>query len=248
VFELDANGYPAATSTTVYEGVEFEGGKAWTLNTPDVRRISHVGNDRVLGLDFLPPVEGLTAELRVATENQPLNAILMGVTEFTVGEAKMLAWMTENQGSEPDVGLLLYQQSLDKSTRLRRWRFNIAPKSRCIPALANMDENASEVPYNVALPPTTNHLWGTALADGTEGATEAALIEGMSESRPKIVAWKADGVATSFLFNTDYPAVNVNKMVVWANGVVQSETDAVTGVTFAAPPADGTMIVCFYEY
>lgn len=255
VFQLNASGLPDASGTTAYEGVEVVGPKAWTLNNPEPRKITHVGNDRPLAIDYLPPNEAMSAELRVAANDIPLQSILAGVTNFNVGEASMMAWNTEQQGSEPDVGLLLFQQSLDTATKLRNYRFHIIPSGRAYPAPANMDENAAEHTYMVAPNPTTKHLWGAALASGTEGATEAAAVEGMSKGRPNIVAFKGDASETAFLFPTAKQAIATvaDKVEVWVDGVLQTGggvdyTAATTGVTFGSPPADGAIIVAFYEY
>jgi len=250
IFELDANGYPAASGTTAYEGNEVIGPRAWSITNPEPRKITHMGNDRPLALDYLPPSESMSAELRVAANDIPLQAILTNVTAFQVGEAKMMPWNTEQQGSEPDIGALLFQQSLDSATKARRYRFHIIPSGRAYPMPANMDENAAEHTYTVAPNPTTKHLWGTTLAAGTEGATEAAMIEGMSTGQPNLVAFKGNNSNLIFLLPTAKQATSTAKMVVWLDGVLQSGgiTKAVTGVTFNVAPGTGAMVVVFYEY
>lgn len=250
VFPLDANGYPntGTTGATAYEGLEFGGPRAFELSVPDVRRISHVGNDRVLALDFLPPTESMSGALRIARHEQSINATLMGVTEFTVAEKKNVAWATDVQGYEPDVALFLFQQSLDASTKLRRWRFIIIPKARIIPSLSGMNENASEVLYAIAPSPSTKHIWGTSLTVGTEGVTEVTVIEGMSEDRPKIVAWKGDNIVTKFLFPTSKPASSATKILFWKDGVLDGGVAAVDGVTPTVKPTSGQMVISIYEF
>lgn len=253
VFALDANGYPAAPAATVYEGVEIVGPKAFTLTIPEARRISHTGNDRVLALDYLPPLEGTSGELRVASNDIVAKALVSAVNTFVVGESTMMAWGTDKQGSELDLGILLFQQSLDTDTKSRRWKYYLMPKARVIPAPASMDENAAEDLYRIAPNPTTKHLWGTTLISGTEGATEMALAEGMAESKPNIVAFKGDGTVVAFLLPTGKPATATVKMKIWKNGVVQAvgtglASLTVTTITFTAAPANGDMVVVFYEY
>lgn len=255
VFELNASGLPNASGTTAYEGLEVVGPRAWTLTNPEPRKITHLGNDRPLAVDYLPPNEAMSAELRLAANDIPLQATLTGVENFNVGEGSLMAWNTDQQGSEPDIGLLLFQQSLDTSTKLRHYRFHIIPSGRAYPAPANMDENAAEHTYTVAPNPTTKHLWGTALASGTEGATEAAAIEGMTKGRPNIVAFKGDAATVAFLFPTAKPAIATitAKIAVWVDGVLKTGggvdyTEATTGITFGVAPADGAIIVAFYEY
>jgi len=251
VFELDANGYPAATGTTAYEGFETIGPKAFALTVPDVRKVVHVGSDRVIALDFLPSIEPSTAELTVAAQDMPLSSVLGAVEDFAVGTAKMMPWQTDQQGYEPDVAALMVQQSLDATTKLRHWRFFIAPKARAIPVPAGMDDNPAVMKYSLAPNPTTKHLWGTTMVVGTEGATEAGFIEGMSQGRPNIVAFKGNNSETDFLFPAGKQAIPAS-VVVWKAGVLQTITTHYTAtastLSFVAAPATDAMVVVFYEY
>jgi hypothetical protein len=251
VFELDADGFPLAVGTGAYEGFEVVGPKAFTLTIPDSRKISHVGNDRVLAIDYLPPTEGASAELRVAASDLGLKAVLSAVNEFVVGETTMMPLNTDKQGYETDAALLLFQQALDATTKSRRWKFYIIPKGRIIPVPAGMDENAAEERYTVAPNPTAYHLWGSAMTELEEGATEAAIIEGMAEGRPNIIAFIGDGGEDTFLFPVAKPPIDVDKVVVWVNGVLQDTELGVistTTIPFDAAPADGDIIVVYYEY
>jgi hypothetical protein len=252
VIGLGTSGLPAATGTAAYEGFEIIGPKAYTLTIPDVRKVVHVGEDRVLALDFLPPTEASSAEIRASADDNELNAFLTGVKEFTVGDAKMIGYQTDMQGSEPDVALLLVQQSLDTAQKARHYRFHILPLTRVIPAPSGMDENAAELKYAVAPNPTTKHVWGTAIAAGTEGATELAFINGMSKNKPNIVAFKANGSTSAFLFPTAKPAKLTTSIEVWDNGVLKALSSDYTvttaGVTFTSPPTSGHIIVVLYEY
>jgi hypothetical protein len=248
-FALNAAGRPAATGATAYTGVEFAGAKAFTLNVPEPRRIAHVGDDRVLAVDYLPPTEPVTGEIRTARGSLELDALLSGAKVGALGEASYLARASDRQGSEPQVGLLLYQQSLEAASRLRRWRVIVIPATRCIPMPAGMEEAAAEFRYSLAPSPSQTHLWGAPLSLATDGATEAAYLELMTEGKPKLVAFKADGTAVLFSFPTGAPALDVEKIVVWKNGTIVSTgvTKAVTGLTFAAAPTSGDEIVAFYE-
>lgn len=250
VYELDADGFPLAVDTTVYEGLEVVGPKVFTMTIPDSRKISHVGNDRVLAIDYLPPTEGASAELRVGASDIALKAMVTNVKQFEIGEATAMAWNTDQQGFENDVAVLCFQQSLDAATRSRRWKFYLIPKGRVIPAPANMDENPAEERYTVAPNPTTQHLWGTSFSDILEGATEASIIEGMAEKRPNLVAYKGDGTENTFLLPVAKPAANIAKMVAWVDGVEQTTgvTFTTTDATFTTPPALDAPIVIYYEY
>lgn len=250
VYALNSDGRPNATATTYYEGLELTGPKAVTLNVPEPRRIDHYGADRVLAVDWLPPNEGVTGEIRVAKEDLDVDALVSGVVKFSFGEATMLVGSSDQQGDEPDVGILCFQQSLDASTKTRKWRFFIIPSARLVALPGGMDENPVENRYAVAASPTTKHLWGEAMEIATEGALEAAYVRGMSNSKPHIVAFLGDNAEDEFLFPTAKQASTVDNVTVWVDGVEQTSgiTVAVTGVTFTTPPGTGADIVVLYEY
>lgn len=254
IFQIDADGFPLAAGTQPYEGFEVIGPKAFTLTIADSRKISHVGNDRVLAIDYLPPTEADSGELRVASSDIQLKAALSGVSPFNVGESTAMAWGTDERGNETDAALLLFQQSLDAYTRSRRWKYYILPKARVVPAPASMDENPAEDRYVIGPNPTTFHLWGTAMEGDTEGATEAGIIEGMAEGRPNIVAFKGDGATVAFLLPATKPAISAAKVAVWHNGVEVTTGGGglasltTTTVTFSVAPALDDVVVAYYEY
>jgi len=252
VFPLNAAGLPAATSpTAVYEGLPLSSIKGFDITTPDARRISHNGNDRVGAVDFLPTLEPVSGEIRVAPSLMDLNSTLMNVNKFAVGNAVGMAWQTEDQGTESDVALVMFQQSLDMTTKLRAYRGIMIPRARAIPVLAGMNDNPGEVRYQVVASPSTKHIWGVTLATGTEGAAEAAAFETMSLGRPIIVGWKCNNSATVFTFPTDKPAIDVGSVKCWLDGVpvttnLTIATTSVTNTTTAF--GNNTMFIVMYEY
>lgn len=249
IFKLDTNGYPAATGSSAYEGFELIGPKTYNLTIPDSRKITHTGSDRALALDYLPPLEAMSAELQVASQDLEVAAYLTGVKTFTIGEATAMPWMTDQQGFEPQVSLLLFQQSLETSSKLRNWRFHMIPRARIIPSPDGMNENAGMQKFAIAPSPSTKHIWGTTMAAGTEGAVEAAVVEGAAEGRPNIVSFKGDNTTTAFLLPTDKPATSVAKVKCWVDGVLTVPSPlTVTTITISPAPASGAMIVVFYEY
>jgi len=249
VFELNTDGRPNATAQTAYEGLEFKGPKAFSLNTPEPRQISHYGWDRVAAVDYLPPTEPVSGEITVSQEDLDLDALLENVTKFNVGEATLLAGASDQQGSEPDVALLLYQQSLDATTKIRNWRFIIIPKARVKALPGGMDENAGENRYTFVAAPSANHLWGAAMVSGTEGAEEAAFFRGQAVYKPKVVAYLGDNSTVLFSFPAAAQAANTDKVAVFVDGTEQTSgiTVATTGVTFTTAPALDADIVIFYE-
>jgi len=250
VFALDSNGYPAAESAaTPYEGLSWSGPKAFTLAAPQARKISHVGADRVLATDFLPPLEGMSGELRVADHRFDIHALLTNTNELTVGEAKEIAHGTSKQGNEPTVMLMLYQQAVDLVSGLRRWRTFIIPRALIYTSPAGMTENNEDVVYQVAPMVTTKRGWGAALAADTDGYISAQAFEYMTEGRPNLITFQGDASATEFSFPSGLNALNTSKVTVFKNGVEVTAgiTVAVDSVTFSVAPADGDMIVIFYE-
>lgn len=249
-FELDENGYPKATSTTVYEGLEIKGLKAADLNVPNPRVLPHAGNDRNLANDFLPSLEPITGEIRAANLGMDTNSKLAATKKYAVGEMEMIGWGTDQQGSEIDAAMLIFQQSLDTASKVRRWRSIVAPKIRAVPLASGMNENVNEQRYQIVSNPSTKHLWGESFDASTNGFTEAAFEEAMSVYKPKLVAWKGDNTEDEFLFPTNRPAADTAKVTVWKNGVLVSAglTVTTTKITFSVAPASGAMIVCLYEY
>lgn len=249
VFELNANGRPNATSTTFYEGLEFKGPKAFNFSTPEVRQISHYGWDRVAAVDFLPSTDPVSGEILVSQQYFDLDALLLNLVKYNIGETTMLAGATDQQGNEPDVGLLLYAQALDASTKLRNWNFIIIPKARFNVLPGGWDENSAEHRYPFVASPSANHLWGATMAVATEGATEAAYHRGHSIYKPKLVAALGDGSTVAFTFPATAQAADTNKVAVYVNGTVVSTgiTVATTGVTFDTAPALNADIDVLYE-
>lgn len=253
IFALGADGLPAATGTSAYEGFEVIGPKAYTLEVPTIRKITFMGSDRALALDFLPATEASSAELQTAADDIPLNAFLSGVTSYNVGEATMMNLQTDQQGNEPDVAMVMFQQSLDTASHLRNYRFHILPKTRAIPAGQGMDENAVTTKYSLAPNPSTTHIWGSTMTTGSEGSLEAGFVNGMSKGRPKVVAFLGNNSNLIFRLPTSKPATSIAKISVWVNGALQTGgggdyTATTTTITFDAAPASGAKVVVFYEY
>jgi hypothetical protein len=257
VFQLSTAGYPAAAAggTPVYEGLELTSIKGLDLATPDARRIPHNGNDRVAAVDFLPSLEPVTGQIRISPSLQTLNAALTNVTSFSVGNIKAMPWNTEDQGTESDVAIHVFQQALDASTKLRAYRSLMIPRARAIPVLGGMNDNPGESRYLVVANPSTKQIWGTAMTTVLEGATEAAVIETMSTGRPKLVAWLADTAQVAFTIPTDKPTIDqtATSVAVWVDGVLKTYTGdytwtSSTVITFGSAPGVGKNVVCWYEY
>jgi hypothetical protein len=252
VFALNASDYLAASGVSAYEGLQVSGAKAFMVNVPDPRQIVHTGDDRVLQRDVLPSLEGVTAELRAARRDFAMHALLTGTNVNTIGEAETVGMGTDQQGNEPQVGMLLYQQALDADSGKRRWKSYVIPKAVVIPKAAEMNENPQEHVYSVTPYVVSQHLWGTPFSSGSagDGFSQAQVIEMMTEYEPVLVGFRSSGSAQAYSFPADKPAASVDKIHAFAGGVeLTSEiTKAVTGITtVGGTPVYGEVISVLYE-
>lgn len=174
-------GYPVAPSTAAYLGVQLSAGKVLELNSPDVRRITHTGGDGVVGLDFLPPQEGLSGTLQVSGTDFDLDALLTGNLVHTVGESKRLLAETSLRGYEKDVLALFYQAALTGGRR--SWRYFIMPAATIVPFQAGMDDNPEARRYAVIPHYTTADEFQVPYTALTQGATRAQLITGVARGK-----------------------------------------------------------------
>jgi hypothetical protein len=256
VFALNSSGLPAAPSGgLVYEGVHVTGVKELTITDPEPQRIQHVGDDRVFATDILPPTDAISGSLSVGKVNDALDAVLTGQSSYTIGEAKGFAIGTNKRGYEAQVGMLLFRQSQDTtpgSTTYgkRYWESRIIPKARVVPLEGAMNASPETRAYSIYPNIVTAHLWGTALASGTEGCTEMQMERLVTEYPPRLVAFNAEAAQVEFLFDTDEAAVSTDKIhAVWVDGVIQTSgiTKATTKITFTSAPGAGKLVVVLYE-
>lgn len=249
VYELDDNGRPKATTTAAYTGLRWSGPLAFDLTLPQARIIPHRGADRVLRTAVLPTLETASGTLRVSDYRFDIQEVLSGVPQGLVGEAAEFAHMTSQQGYEPTVGLMCYQQSQDLDTGLLTWHAYILPKCRCIMQPGSMNENAGEITYQIVPTPTTQRLWGATLVKATDGYVDAGIFEYDTEGYPAVVGFLADGVEDEFTFPSGEESLSEDKIAVFVDGVLTEAgiTPATDGVTFDAAPTEDDMITVFYE-
>lgn len=253
VLALDANGYVGATNETVYEGYQAVGGKAFEYTIPDIRRIAHVGDDQLLAQTFLPRIEPSSGLIRLSRNDYEVYAVLTGTKVRTLGEAKSIAYGTSAQGSEPDVGIMMIQRSLDAVANVSKWRCYMLPSARGTMNPASLNENANEYVFNIVPAIGPRHLFGAPFTLADDGFITAEVTEYQTDNFPLVVGWKsAAGVTVEFNFHVDHPAVATAKIhAVTKNGVLQTLTTdytvAVDGITFNVAPSTGDVIACFYE-
>lgn len=256
IFALDSSGYPAATSTAAYEGINVSGVRSLIITDPAPRVVTHFGDDRVIALDVLPSTEALNGEMVVGKINDTVDAALQGGPKsFTQGQFKLYPVRTDKSGSESQVGFIVYQQAVDSDRDSasnygkRYWNSDISPKAWLFPRQPSKDENPTAVTYTVQPQIIMKHLWGTTLSTTTEGVSDAQLIRGVSIDKPHLCAFKADGATTSFTLTT--PAVSVASMSVWNAGMDASAsvtcTTSVIAFTTGGAPTANNIIVSLYE-
>lgn len=258
VYALTSSGVPAATGAdgAVYEGLQIEGAQAFNLDIPDSRRITHTGDDRVLAQDILPRQEPTSGTLTTALNPHSVYAVMSSTKQATIGEASVIGYATDLQGSEPTLGMLCYQQAKEYGTGLRTWRAYIMPSVQAIIRPNSMTADKQEFTYDLIPSSVNHHLWGLGFATGVEGFTEAEILESQTFNIPHVVSWLGDNVVTEFLFHASRQAVSTAKihaiMSVATDGTVtditSTATKATDGVTPASKPGVGEIITCFYEY
>lgn len=251
VMALDTSGYPAATATTAYQGVQVVMAKTLGLNDPEPRIIHYTGDDKVYNIDILPPQEGMRGDLVVGARNDALDEILTGVKAVNLGdEFNIYAVGTDQKGEENQVAALMYHQAMDENPDSanfgqRVWEFKIFPKVFMFPREGGANDTPTEQTYTVVPQFVSKHLWGLALAAATDGAARMQAVRGVSTYKPRLCTFKGNNTATSFTFPTTEPAVSASGIKVWVNGVLQTTdfTAATTGVEFTTAPTTNAMIV-----
>ena len=255
VYELNANGVPNASGTAPYTGYQITGAKAYELSIPDARRIAHVGDDRVLVQDVLPRTEVSSGTLRFASDNHTVYAALTGTNAVTVGESSMIGYGTDKQGTEPTIALLCYQQ-VKSATKARAYRAYHVPNTQALVNPNTMDENAAEFSASLLPSASGHYIWGTAFASGTEGFSEAEVLESITYDLPLVTSFKADGTQTVFNFATGFaPAgtTDIFKVTAMSSaGVVTdltaSATKAISGITTASTLTVDTIVSVWHQY
>lgn len=254
-YALNASGRPAATSpTTPYAGIQAEAAKNLQLTVPEPRRITHAGDDRVQAVDSLPPLEGSSAELHIAKTNYTLQALLSGVLVRTIGESKGMLYATDQQGFEPIVGMLAYQQALEASGSAglngsRVWRDLWFPGVKAIQMPHGTDDNAADLIYRITPYIGNAYLWGEAFTLVSDGATQAQFGERMTDGKPWLDSWLGNNSAT--VFTLSKTAVSTAKITVFVGGVLRTAnlTITTTSVTFTSgTPGSNVDVNILYEW
>jgi len=262
---IDANGIPLAsgTATNGYEGLHLALAKALTLTTPEANVVQMTGDDRVGGQIALGPTEMASFELRTGKDNLEADALLSDVSVVDIGDMKAILQETCKRGQEPEVCVLAYQQAVDtqKGSATRgstHWIWYLFPRAKLVQQPPSREEGAQAETTYMGYPQVVeSYPWAISFATGTEGAEEGQYIRGIAQNPVKIEAWLGDGLEVDFLW-TDTPAVDSAgdpKCTVWhwvlstetSSDVTSSVTLDTTDITFVTAPADGDIVIAFYE-
>jgi len=273
IYQLNANNRPdgskADTAGAAYTGLELYGFKAYNLTIPPARRIAHIGNDRLLKQQVFPPIEPASGELAVGATDLDIVAALTGGTIVNVAGMRMLPHLSDLQGSEPNVGLIMYQAAIAQSGP-QRWRFHIISNTKAIVREPGAGQEPIDLVFDLAPDPVTQYLWGgdlSVLSDPSDpfsgvsesGADEAGIWSGFSAYRPRIAAFSAQAAQVAFEFPADKQAAdatNVEVVTVLGTGtpVVEDAADytaTTASITFNTAPVTtygaGVEVLVLYQ-
>jgi len=231
VYELDENHLPKATSTSPYTGVEIYGIRGMTLTPTNVRKIAHNDGDKVGLVQILPSLDVPSGTITIDGADLNLQSILGSVKKRTVSGMEMMPTMTDQQGNEPEVGLLVYQAAKKKTGTLG---FNVkfVPSTQMVPQDGSFGDNNYETTYQLAPSASPNHLFGLPFTSDADGALTAGCVNAFAPHVPRITAFRSDGAEDTFAFSPDFLPSDANYSVfVGVDGVVTEITSGITKTT-----------------
>lgn len=247
---IDTPGYPTPAEEP-YEGIELIKAKSFQPNLGNARTIPVVAQGRVQTTFLLPPIDAKTAEFHVAYIDMDAFAELSKVKVRTIGERKMMAAGSNKQGLEVTGAFLISQLQFHTEDGTDAWFSYLLPRVKAMITWPVFNENPIDVTITMSLSAAKKHLWGAALTETDDGATEATMWPIVSTGMPKIVAWEADGAETTFLLPTDAQALSTFattfKVYDTSTGSAVAGTPSAANFVAGAPPADGKKILGFYE-
>jgi hypothetical protein len=266
VYELNAKGRPKGTGLTAYTGISVYASKAYSPSLPTVRKVPHVGNDRLLKTQIFPGQEPATADFSVGAEDLDLIAMIGGYTIKEIAGMRLLPYLTDLQGKEKSVGIILSQAALSKLTSTQGYRTTIIPVAKMVLArLAGAGDAPIDNVFDVSINASTNHLWGQPLSAvdvygvptgvPETGAAEAGLWSGFTTYETVIASFIA-GAGAVFDFPAAEPAANATDLAVFTAGATDDYsvlvdpadyTAMTTGVTFDTPPGAGVEVNILYQ-
>jgi hypothetical protein len=242
------------TMAAPYSGLHVQGARVINVTDPEPRRITHVGDNRALGLTVLPATEFVSGELRTGKRNRIIDEVLSGINEITVGEAKFFGVGTDRRGFESQVCLIGYSNSQDADEDSANagealWDSLVIPKARLLVREGNKDDNALEMAYTINPYPVTRYPWGVQFDMANEGYKQAAALTATSIGVLRLITAVGNAIATAITFPSDIEAVATSKISVFVNDVLVTSgiTKAVSSVTWTTAPATSDHIMIAVE-
>jgi hypothetical protein len=169
----------------------------------------------------------------------------------------ILGWNTSQQGLEPTVAIMAYDQGKDEAGN-RLWRTTILPRAVVIPKPKGMSRERGDIVYSVTPQYSTKSLLGDTFTANDHGYTTAQFYEVHASHRIAIAAWVTTATETEYIFDTDLPKyiTGAPGIVVYKNGVKM--TYGVTAdathyvattlkITFGAALTNADVVTCMYE-
>ncbi len=244
VFELNSSGTPKASAATYYEGLQFYGSTAFELTVPEARKLTGLGEDGITTVVYLPPNEGVSGVLNVEAADPALAAVLDGTKVASLGEITLLGLGTNQQGFEPQVGLMFQQAARGLATGKTYWHSFWIPSAQVVRKSGGMNAEKAITNYQVAPNRTSKHLWGTSFSVSVEGFTASQVVETWSNYPIRLASFLAEVATVEFAFPTTTPAVQTTGIKVFVDGVAVTTgiTLAVDKVTFTSAPGAGKRV------
>lgn len=259
IYELDQDdGTIASSNATAYDGLSVGGPVLFTYEPPDPESIAHPGNNQVLQRDVLPSLEASSGSLEVSRSDVDTIAALTNVNVFNpVADINSIAWQTNQQGTEPTVGLLVYAQA-KTAAGLRAWSTFVFPKAVIIPKPKGMSREQANHAYFVQPQSAAKHVYGVALNATDDGCTSAEVIEYQSNYRLHVAGWTTTSTETDYNFASGLKYTNNGsagiivtkngtKMTYGATADATHYTADADGITFGAALTNGDKVVALYE-
>lgn len=258
IYELDqGTGWiNGSTGATAYGGLSVGGPTTFVYEPADPQSISHPGNNSVLQRDTLPSLDSTSASLEISRTDYDTIVALNNTNVYSLGNFNIVGWGSNQQGTEPTVGLVTYAQGKLPSGA-RCWSTYVFPKAVIIPKPKGMSREQQNLKYFVQPQSSTSHLIGAAFTIGNEGYTAAEFNEFQSNYRLHIAQWKTVGTEVDYTFDVNLPyTANSGGIQVTKNGLLMTYgvtadithyVATATKITFGAALTAGDVIVAMYE-
>jgi hypothetical protein len=252
VYQLNTMGRPKAPANgNAYAGVPCYATKSYTPTLPKPRLVPHTGNDRLLKTQIFPGQEAATAQFSVGAEDMDLLSMLAGTTIKEVAGMRMLPHLTDLQGKETSVGVILYQAALSRLTSEQGYHFHFISKSKMVVTLPGAGNDPIDVVFDMTINPSENYLWGGALAPLADiydplsgvsetGAFEAGLFSGFSTYEPRLISFITQSQQTVFDIPASLKMADATKVAVFTAAPTDTHSELVDPADYTATTADIT--------